>query len=543
VSDPAGDFRREAGDLTPFADADGAPMLKNMAVPSPSWAGVHETHIGVVFLVGDRAYKLKKPVDLGFLDFSARETRERVCHREVELNRRLAPDVYLGVSDVTGPDGAVCDHLVVMRRMPEDRRLSTLVRRDVPLAVTIRALARQLAAFHAQAERGPAIDADETRDVVRDRWRDSFEQVRPFHGTVLDPATAIEIEALAEDFLAGREALFDRRIAEGHVVDGHGDLLADDIFCLEDGPRVLDCLEFDDHLRHVDVLDDVAFLAMDLERLGAPELADQLVAGYREFTGDPAPPALLHHYLAYRAFVRVKVACLRSAQGDTETAGLAREYADIALRHLRLGRPRLILVGGAPGTGKSTVAGGLADRLGATLLQSDRLRKELAGLTPEPLPAEGYRQGLYDSTHTDTTYAELTRRAGTLLGLGETVVLDASWAAGRHRRLAADAAEAVSSPVLAVCCEVPEATAKDRIATRPATLSDATPEIAHRMTEDADPWPEAHPLDTSRTPPESIARAVAWLVPEHRKSPARKHSGPPGKSATEEHQTDRDAGR
>ena len=514
------------------------------------WAAVHETHIGVVFLLGDLAYKLKKPVDLGFLDFSARETRERVCHREVELNRRLAPDVYLGVSDVTGPDGSVCDHLVVMRRMPENRRLSTLVRRGVPLAVTIRALARRIAAFHARADRGPAIDADETRDAVRNRWRDSFAQVRPFHGTVLDPATAIEIEALAEEFLAGREALFDRRIAEGHVVDGHGDLLADDIFCVEDGPRVLDCLEFDDHLRHVDVLDDVAFLAMDLERLGAPEPAAQLITAYREFSGDPAPPALLHHYLAYRAFVRVKIACLRSAQGDPEAAELARDYAEIALRHLRLGRVRLILVGGAPGTGKSTVAGGLADRLGATLLQSDRLRKELAGLTPAPRSAEGYRQGLYDSRHTDATYAELARRAGVLLSLGETVVLDASWSAARHRRLAADAAELAGSPVLAVRCQVPETVAAQRITTRTPGLSDATPQIAHRLAADADPWPEAHPLTTTGTPRESILRAVTSLVPEHRKSPAERHSGPPGEDGrsarvepSEETDPDREAGR
>ncbi|WIY00393.1 AAA family ATPase [Amycolatopsis mongoliensis] len=490
------------------------------------WAAVHETHIGAVFLVGDLAYKLKKPVDLGFLDFSARETRERVCHREVELNRRLAPDVYLGVSDVTGPDGSVCDHLVVMRRMPEDRRLSTLVRRGAPLAAAIRALARQLATFHARAARGPGVDADETRDAVRDRWRASFAQVRPFHGTVLDPATAIEIEALTEEFLAGREPLFDHRIAEGHVVDGHGDLLADDIFCLPDGPRVLDCLEFDDHLRHVDVLDDVAFLAMDLERLGAPEPAAQLVAAYREFSGDPAPPALLHHYLAYRAFVRVKVACLRAAQGDPEAAELARDYAGIALRHLRLGRVRLILVGGAPGTGKSTIAAGLADWLGATLLQSDRLRKELAGLTPAPRPAEGYRQGLYDTTHTDSTYAELARRAGALLSIGETVVLDASWSAARHRRLAAGAAERASSPVLAVRCEVPEPVAVHRITTRTPELSDATPQIAHRMAADADPWPEAHLLTTTGTPRESLLRAVAALVPEHRKSPAERHSGP-----------------
>lgn len=492
------------------------------------WADVRETHIGAVFLVGDLAYKLKKPVDLGFLDFSTREARERACHREVTLNRRLAPDVYLGVADVTGPGGEVRDHLVVMRRMPEGRRLSALVRRGAPLSATIRALARQLAAFHARAGRGPEIDADETRDAVRNRWRDSFAQVRPFHGDVLDPATACEIEELAEEFLAGRKPLFDRRICEGHVVDGHGDLLADDIFYLADGPRVLDCLEFDDHLRHVDVLDDVAFLAMDLERLGAPRLGEQLLHDYREFTGDPAPPALVHHYLAYRAFVRAKVACLRHAQGDPQAAELAREYADLTLAHLRFGRVRLVLVGGEPGTGKSTIAGGLADRLGATLLQSDRLRKELAGLTPARRPAEGYREGLYDSSHTNATYAELARRAGELLALGETVVLDASWNAAPHRALAAAAAARTSSPLVAIRCVAPETTAAQRITARAGALSDATPEIARRMAADADPWPEAHPLPTTGTPAESLARAVACLLPEHRKSPQRRHSGPPG---------------
>lgn len=497
-----------------------------MADAARAWADVHETHIGVIFLVGELAYKLKKPVDLGFLDFTTRKSRERVCHREVELNRRLSPDVYLGVSDVTGPDGAICDHLVVMRRMPEDRRLSTLVRQGRPLQDTVRQLARELAAFHAAAERGPEISADGTRDAIRARWRASFDQVRPFHGSVLDRAAAAEIEGLTEDFLAGRDALFDRRIVGGHVVDGHGDLLADDIFCLDDGPRVLDCLEFDDHLRHVDVLDDVAFLAMDLERLGAPELGRQLLDDYREFSGDPAPEALLHHYLAYRAFVRVKVACLRHAQGDTTAVGPAREYAGLTLQHLRQGQVRLILVGGLPGTGKSTVAGGLADRLGATLLQSDRVRKELAGLVPARGPAVPYRQGLYDAEHTDRTYAELVRRAGELLALGETVVLDASWSSTRHREAATAAAEATDSPVLALRCWAPAELTAERLVTRTGSLSDATPEIARTMSADVAPWPDAHPIRTTGTPDESIVQALSGLTLEHRKSPALRHSDP-----------------
>ncbi|GAA4545032.1 bifunctional aminoglycoside phosphotransferase/ATP-binding protein [Amycolatopsis samaneae] len=479
--------------------------------PPPAWAAVHETHIGAVFLVGDHAYKLKKPVDLGFLDFTSRTARRRVCHREVELNRRLAPDVYLGVADLTGPDGEPCDHFVVMRRMPEERRLSTVVKQGEPLDTQVDRLARLLASFHARADRSAEISAEGSRDAIRARWEASFAQVGPFHGPVLDAAEAAETEHLTREFLAGREALFDRRIADGRIVDGHGDLLADDIFCLDDGPRVLDCLEFDDRLRRLDGLDDVAFLAMDLERLGAASLAARLLDRYAEFSGDPAPAALRHHYLAYRAFVRVKVACLRHRQGDGSSAPLARQYARIALDHLRAARVRLILVGGLPGTGKSTVAAALADRLGAGLLLSDRVRKEVAGLSPETSAADEYRHGLYTPEHTDRTYAELVHRAGALLALGETVVIDASWNADTHRKLATGVAARTHSDLVALRCHVPAATAADRLESRGPSFSDASPEIADRMAADTEPWPESRPVPCDGTPAESLARALAHL--------------------------------
>jgi aminoglycoside phosphotransferase family enzyme/predicted kinase len=476
-----------------------------------AWSAVRETHIGAVFLVGDHAYKLKKPVDFGFLDFTRRETREQVCHKEVALNRRLAPDAYLGVADVTGADGAVCDHLVVMRRMPDERRLATLVRQGVPLTDPIEDLARILARFHERAERGAEISAQGTRDAVRDRWRASFAQVRPFHGTALDPHTATEIERLAEEFLAGREALFAQRIGGGHVVDGHGDLLADDIFCLDEGPQILDCLEFDDHLRWLDVLDDVAFLAMDLDRLGAPELGELLLDRYAEFSGDPAPRALRHHYLAYRAFVRVKVACLRYQQGDEASGRLARQYAEIALRHLREGVVRLVLVGGLPASGKSTLAGALAGHLGATVLRSDRVRKELAGLAAEQSAAAEYGQGLYSPAHTNRTYDELGRRAERLLAIGETVVLDASWSSSDHRAEAIEIAARTHSRLTPLRCWAPEATTSARLAARKGGISDATPEIAQRMATNVHPWPDAHTIFTAGTEEETLTQALAYL--------------------------------
>ncbi|NKQ51793.1 AAA family ATPase [Amycolatopsis sp. K13G38] len=472
---------------------------------------MHETHIGAVFLVGDYAYKLKKPVDFGFLDFTRREVREQVCHKEVALNRRLAPDAYLGVADVTGPDGEICDHLVVMRRMPEERRLSTLVRQGEPLDDVIRNLARVMARFHQRAERGPAISAQATRDAVRERWRASFAQVRPFHGTVLDADVAAEIEQHAEEFLAGREALFTHRINTGRIVDGHGDLLADDIFCLDHGPQILDCLEFDDTLRAVDGLDDVAFLAMDLERLGAPELGELLLDRYMEFSGDPAPAGLRHHYLAYRAFVRVKVACLRYEQGETSAAALARDYARIAVRHLRLGEVKLILVGGLPASGKSTLAGAIADRIGATVLRSDRIRKELAGMPAEQSAAAGYEQGLYDPAHTERTYAEIQHRAGNLLELGETVVLDASWRSADRRAAAGEVGVRTHSRLIPLRCWAPEATTAARLAARTGSISDATPVIALRMATDVHPWPDAHTVFTAGTEHDSLTQALAYL--------------------------------
>ena len=227
-------------------------------------AALVETHSAVVFFVGDRAYKLKKPVDLGFLDFSDRSVREAVCHREVELNRRLSPDVYLGVADVHGPDGELCDHLVVMRRMPADRRLSTLVTAGVPVDDDLWQLAHLLATFHAKAERSAAADAAAAIDALAGRWADNTKVLRAHADAVgLDRGAVERAQALVDRYLAGRRELFDTRITEGRAVDGHGDLMADDIFCLDDGPRVLDCIEFDDRYRLGDTLADVAFLAMD----------------------------------------------------------------------------------------------------------------------------------------------------------------------------------------------------------------------------------------------------------------------------------------
>lgn len=478
-------------------------------------AAVRETHIGVVVLLGDRAYKLKKPVRTAFCDFSTAELRRAALDRELVLNRRLASDVYLGTGEITepGPDGGpTVEPMLVMRRMPAERRLSTLVRQGQDVTEPLRATARLMAAFHARAGRSPEIEVQGGLHALAERWRHNLDELEPFRGDPVDGDLLDGVGRLALGFLRGRCALFADRQARGRVVDGHGDLLPDDVFCLDDGPRLLDCLDFDDRLRYLDGLDDVAFLAMDLERLGAPEAAGFFLDAYVEFSGDPAPPALRHHYTAYRAVVRAKVACLRHVQGDAGARIDAVEHLELALRHLERGAVRLVLVGGLPGTGKTTVGGALADRVGAVLLSSDRIRKELAGIDPGRSAAAPYGTGLYDTTHTEAVYGELLRRAEELLGRGESVVLDASWISSAHRTAAAELAARSGSALVQLECRAGADTARRRIRSRGVTPSDATAEVATAMAGAVDDWPDAVAVPTSGLLAESVRVAEAvWI--------------------------------
>jgi uncharacterized protein len=503
------------------------------------WAQVAETHAAAVFLAGDLACKLKKPVSLGFLDFSTREARAAACARETELNRRFAPDVYLGVAEIRGPGGQVCDYLVVMHRMPAARRLSTLVRSRAPVDRPLRQVARIMAVQHAKAARGPQIDEQGSRDALRRRWADNIGQTRQIQERLaprepLDPAVIDEIERLVSRFLAGRVPLFDARIRNGRIVDGHGDLIADDIFCLDDGPRILDCLDFDDRLRWLDGLDDAAFLAMDLERLGAPALAEWFMAAYAEYSGDPAPTSLRHHYVAYRAFVRVKIACLRITQGDLAAGFEARWLSEVTLRHLRAGAVTLVLVGGLPGTGKSALAGMVADRLGFTVLNSDRIRKELAGLPAEVSARAPYEHGIYTAEWTERTYRELLRRAAVLLAHGESVIADASFMSAPQRAAATATALEARADLVQLCCTASLELAAQRMSARTRGLSDADQAVAEEMRAIAEPWPDAMVIDTERggtagLPGECLEQALAAIRPhgpEHVWRPTRPYMLP-----------------
>jgi len=474
---------------------------------------VVETHVSRLLFVGDRVLKWYRPLATGFLDHSTVERRHRSIRRELELNRRYAPDVYLDVVSVVGSDGAELEPALLMRRLPDERRLTALL--GTPEAVdALRDVARVLVVAHERADRGPEVRRWGTPDAVRQMWDTNLDELDAVGDGVLREGSVGRARDLLHRWLDGRAGLLEDRLAGGHVVDGHGDLLCDDIFVLDDGPRILDCLAFRDDFRCADVVADLAFLAMDLDRLGQPDLVDPLVAAYAELSGHPVPASLLHAWRSHRALVRAKVACIRHAQGDPTAANEARSLMALAIEQGSLAWPVVVLVGGPPGTGKTTVAEGLGAAMGATVLHSDEVRKELAGLDRTADGRSTPGAGIYDDGHTDATYAELWRRAAVVAGAGEPVVLDASWAERRRREALRRAARDAAVRLVELCCEAPPSVAAARIEARRAAggdASDATAEVADWMRARFDPWPEAVVIDGSRPADDAVAQAVAVL--------------------------------
>lgn len=471
-------------------------------------ARVVETHVSLLLLRDDVVYKFKKPVRLPFLDFSTVEARRHACEAEVEANRRLSPDIYLGVASLAIEDSPI-DHAVVMRRLPSDRSLGSLVRRAVAgrpgggqqatVRTELRHLAGHLAAFHARARRSPSVDDAGRPEALASTWRGCLEGLAPFAGRLVPADVVARVDELAFRYLAGRTPLLEHRIAGGRICDGHGDLLADDVFLLSDGPRLLDCIEFDERLRHVDVIADVAFLAMDLEYLGAPELATLFLESYEAAAGDRFPPSLVHHYWAERALVRAAVACVRAEQtGDAPTGRAeATALAELALAHLEEGRVALAVVSGLPGTGKSSLAAALGARLGWPVLSSDAVRREIVAPSWRGPLTETALPGAYSAEITDRTYATVLARARQALGLGQSVILDATFTPARWRSRVEALARDSASDLVVLACEAPPELAAARMRSRLAgggDVSGADESVAAAMTRSAVPWVGAVPF-------------------------------------------------
>lgn len=492
------------------------------AYPAPvSRVEVRQTHISVVFLAGGYAYKVKKPVSLGFLDFGTLEKRQADCSREMALNRRLAPDVYLGVVPVARSaggvavegDGEVVEWAVKMRRLPDDATLLARLRRGEVSTPVVEGLAERIAAFHAAAEGGEPVAAFGRFGVVAGNARENFAQAEPWVGRTVSRPVFDRLRALTEAALDRLRPLIERRAAAGVPRDTHGDLHLDHVYLFPDRPPpndlvVVDCVEFNDRFRFADPVADMAFLAMDLGFHGRRDLAGAFAAAYFRAAQDVEGEHLLPFYTAYRAVVRAKVEGMRLDEGEVPEEARASDlrrakahwlYA-LGLLEAPARRPCLVLVGGLPGAGKSTLAAGLADRAGFHVVRSDVVRKELAGLPADaPAPAADLA-GFYTPEMTERTYAECLRRAEQLVFDGWRVAVDASYAAERHRRQFLDAAARFAVPGVFFHCQAPPEVAARRLAARRHDPSDADWAVHRAMTTRWEPLgPETH--------------TAAWVVP------------------------------
>jgi len=523
-------------ELTALIDA----LARPDAYPHPvEMVQVQQTHVSVVFLAGAYAYKVKKPVGLGFLDFRTPEQRRHFCGEEIRLNRRLAPAVYLGAVPVTCSgqairmegDGEVIDWAVKMRRLPEAATLKARLRSRSVGVGPIESLARKIARFHARAEAGGHVASFGRFEVVAGNARENFSQSWAHLGSAVSPGVFARLKTLTDVRLDHLRPLIQPR-------DTHGDLHLDHVYLFPDNEPpddlvIIDCIEFNERFRYADPVADMAFLVMDLAFHGRRDLAEAFATAYFQASGDQEGRGLLPFYTAYRAAVRAKVegfelVATEMAEPDRAAALVqARAHWLLALGELEGPgrRPCLVLVGGLPGTGKSTLARGLAERAGFSVIRSDVVRQELAGASGSSRVPSPFGEGLYSPEWTGRTYAECLRRAEALLFAGGRVIIDATFREERARQRFLEAAAGWGVPGLVLLCQAGPARVRTRLGSRRDDASDADwsvhVQLAQRWEE---PGPVTRPcvrdVSTAGSREQTLSRAVEALRESRLSGPA-----------------------
>jgi aminoglycoside phosphotransferase family enzyme/predicted kinase len=485
------------------------------------------THASWVFLTEAEVFKVKRPVDFGFLDYHSVEARQHACEEEVRLNARLAAEVYLAVVPVRRSrdgfsfvgDGPVADWAVHMRRLPDAASAAALLARGNLDAPALESVAERLARFLGEAPFTPSFG---TPAALAANLEENFTQTAAFVGSLLDDETFDEVQRYQRGELAEGEPRFLERIAHQRIREGHGDVRLEHIYfpagVARRAPTIIDAIEFNERFRCADVAAEIAFPAMELEAAGRLDLADGLVARFAEASDDFALYGVLDFYLSYRAWVRGKVAAFVAADPSTSPhlraakEAEARRFFDLARAAggTALDQPFLIAVGGLIGSGKSTLANELGRRLAVPVVSSDRTRKAAAGLAPT---ARGGPE-LYDPAARASVYEQVLRSAERVLESGRGVILDATFSARRWReRAAAVAAEAGATFafVEAVC---PPEVLRQRLAQRrhQASVSDANDTLLDTFMRDHEPVGQGDPgprlaIDTS-APADAAARAA-----------------------------------
>ena len=481
-----------------------------------------ETHISIVFLAGEHAYKLKRAVKFPYLDFSTPELRHAACEAELALNRRTAPHLYLEVRAISrrpdgsigwGDEGTPLDWVVVMRRFDQAQLFDRLARAGGLTAPLMLDLAAHIAEFHRAAEPRPHHGGGA---VMQEVAATNLRILRDRHAAGFDAARVDALEQRLHEALARLGPLLDKRRAQGKVRRCHGDLHLRNI-CLFDGkPLIFDCIEFSEPIASIDVLYDVAFLLMDLLHCGEARCANLVLNRYLDLTGEDDGLAAMPVFMTLRAVIRAHVTAsvAEHATGGKRDAQFAdaRDYAERATAIMRPSPPRLVAVGGLSGSGKSSLAARLAPELGiapgARVLRSDVLRKRRFGLMPEErLPPEGYRPDV-----TAQVYRELCERAAAALASGYAAVIDAVALREQERRAFLEVAQNANVPFTGLWLDAPAAAMRARIESRRGDASDASPDILDQQLQSDPGSLDWRRMDARGDLEETLARARQALT-------------------------------
>ncbi|MFW3898830.1 AAA family ATPase [Pseudomonas bharatica] len=474
---------------------------------------VIETHISWVVLTGDYAYKIKKPMNFGFLDFTELSSREHFCNEELRLNKRLTDGLYLDVLPITGSaeapqlggEGEAIEFALKMRQFPQEQMLSTLQANGELTAAHIDQMARQIAEFHLQAPRVAVEHPLGTPESVMAPVEQNFEQIRPFLSDKADLQQLDALQAWARSNFDRLHPLLEARKAQGFIRECHGDIHLGNATVIDGKVVIFDCIEFNEPFRLTDVYADTAFLAMDLEDRGLKCLARRFISQYLELTGDYAGLELLNFYKAYRALVRAKVA-LFSMPADADGVQRAttlrqyRNYANLAESYSAIPSRLLAITHGVSAVGKSHVAMRLVEALGAIRLRSDVERKRMFGEQAGEATGE-LQAGIYSSDASQATYERLHQLAAMILRAGFPVVIDATYLKQPQRAAAADVASETGVPFLILDCNAPDAVIASWLAQRQADRtdpSDATLEVIAAQQVSRDPLNAEEQLHSKR---------------------------------------------
>ena len=469
-----------------------------------------ETHASWVILTGAFAYKIKKPVNLGFLDFSTLERRHFCCEEELRLNRRLAPEIYLALAPVFGTaeqpkwtgNGKAIEYAVKMAQFPQEAQLDRALASGNLQPRHIDAFARLIACFHQQIAVAGANCNYGDLDHIRKPAQENFLHIRKHipEGKMLEPLS--ELEDWTQAGLNALEPVFVRRKSEGWIRECHGDLHLRNLAWINDAPVVFDCIEFNPDLRWIDVISDAAFLVMDLQDRHQPQLAHRFLNLYLEHTGDYRGLRVLPFYLTYRALVRAKVNAIRARQpqiSNGQQADAERDFSDylrLAKRYARPGRPQLIITHGMSASGKSTLTQPILEHLEAIRIRSDVERKRRFGMKPE---ADGHAvigEGIYTDEVTERTYARLAELAGQILDAGYSVIVDAAFLKIDQRQRFQRLAAAKQAPYIILECRASPETLRRRIVERPKNASDADLAVLEHQLRNRQPPSESERLYT-----------------------------------------------